>query len=256
VAIAAATQMQDFPTTPEYARQMGKRFYRSSEAILFCLSQDEADNYWNLINIDVQNLVTNIDAAANALTTTQVVLVSADEISAPQPATTALVTLSWQPEGVAANGGGQQGINSSSATFANTYYPFLAVNYPEAPTPPEPANWLYAQGWLPVSLRPASFQEPTPVGALFWLNWASNPNLVQYWPLGAPLPNHQLILNGVILPYGVAYVITNDALYWLDFNPDSIANYPKTGNAPWPTDYVNVSSPGTDIPSLQLSIFL
>ena len=71
----------------------------------------------------------------------------------------------------------------------------------------------------------------------------------------SPASSNQMFLNGFLLPYGVVYTITQNTIWWLDFDPSSIVRpalvgMTQQGNAPWPADYVNADNPGAVSPQL------
>jgi hypothetical protein len=114
-------------------------------------------------------------------------------------------------------------------------------------------------GWLPVASRP--FGYAVPAGAVFFYNIARDPGLAAIWPPVAPYSGSILMRNGITMPYGVTHVFTKDTVYWLDFDPATVAGYERKspevqdGNAPWPTNYVSRDNPGSPPPILALTIF-
>lgn len=113
-------------------------------------------------------------------------------------------------------------------------------------------------GWLSVSqLGPGA---RVPNGARFYYNIGVDGGLQKHWPPLKPFEGNMLIRNGIMLPYGIAWVLTDETVWWLDFDPATLARYQQFGSAqdastPWSTQYVSRSNPGPTPTILTLVLF-
>lgn len=78
VAVASVQQLDELPTSSPYSpdvispNNMAIPFYRRNELLFHCRSASEAEELWNKIKADVDDLVTNYLATTALLTTEQV----------------------------------------------------------------------------------------------------------------------------------------------------------------------------------------
>jgi len=208
-------------------------FYRRNICEFFARSASEAQRIWEVIQEDVAILVRDVNAS-NTLTAVEVAAVTEEAIVQESQSMHPPIRhlLSYHPCGVA---GLVVDVQTISAPF----------------TPDK-------DGWLPTS-QAGSFLPP-PGGVLFY-NIEQDPELKALFPLKEPWSGHQLTRNGILLQFGVHYTITKDTIWWLEFNPATLAAYTRlTGqvqdaNFPWPVDYVNRNNPGDTTPNFTLQIF-
>ena len=227
--VASVNQMHELPKTQgvSLTTETGIPFYRSNVLEYVCRSAEEAERIWKEVVNQVQMLVRNWNSAlrmkgtAFAVISEELATMSDFSMSAPIRR-----QISYHPAGIAAVADGKQIISSPRSSM---------------------------QGWLPIWAMATSTGRPP--GALFFYNLPMDPDLQAQWPLKEPLSGHQLHRNGLCLPYGICWSLTQEGLWWLDFDPISIPGYQRQspqandGRAPWPTDYVSPSSPGA-VPNL------
>ena len=229
--VASVNQMYELPEDEGYVgteRQLP--FFRRHKLELFCRSQSEADYIWKVVNEDVASLLDNFNMAS-ALQGTETAVITPDSTTITQPTNMKTrIQLDYQPAGTATLVSGTQGVIDPDPTLS---------------------------GWLPVTAAPGGWVVPN--NAVFFYNIAQDSILQAHWPLPSPLDGSELYRNGLLLPYGIAYVITNDTIWWLAFDPAVLPRYERVGsvqdaNAPWPTDYVNRNNLGAVSPQLVLMI--
>jgi hypothetical protein len=222
--VASVVQLDEIPAIKAVTltREVQIPFYRTSQMELICRTAAEADQVWNIVQEDVAALVANYELAyclkgnVTATISNGTISTSTNDMTPPTR-----IQLEYQPAGTATYVSSVQGITS-----------------PDISLP----------GWLPVSQAFSGWSVPP--GALFFYNIAQDANLQSIWPLPQPYSGQELYRNGVLLPYGIVYVIDQNTIWWLNFDPTTIPNYARIagqvadGNAPWPTDYVSPASPG------------
>lgn len=251
-AVASAPQLEEMGST----RETGDPFYRQSKATIYCRSSQEAVEVWGDILEDIEDVAASYQAWKRLKQDLSVDVFSSGisvTTHVPEPS---VIDISYHPEGVALETNGVQTIDTEEESLQD-YYSALIDNYPASAFPSRSGNSNISEGgWLPINFLPKSFSRPVPENAKFWYNIGYYPRLSKKFPLPQPFNVHQLRLNGYILPHGVVYQVTGDTIFWLDFVPGSIeGGFPKAGNAPWPTDYTNSTSPGDEPPVMSLTIF-
>ena len=231
--VASVNQLYELPEDTGYVGdELQIPFYRRNTLELFCRSQVEADYIWQVVNEDITNLLNNFNlmSALQGTATSSVTAAGATvdlATNLPQKVQQR-IQLNYQPAG--------------TATLINNLQDMIN---PDTTLP----------GWLPAASAPSNWSKPN--GAKYFYNIDQDSVLQAFWPLPDPVGSNQLFLNGALLPYGVVYVVTQDTIWWLDFDPTMIVRpvlvgMAQQGNAPWPADYVDANNPGNVSPQLVL----
>jgi hypothetical protein len=232
--VASVSQLDEIPANRVVRLNAEQQipWYRASQIDMVFRSASEAEAFWVTLQEEIALLVDNYNLSfvmqSMALTTVG----GADSITTEalmRPPTR--IQLNYEPAGVPTLADGVQDLGS-----------------------PDPL----LRGWLPASLAPDGWAVPPT--AKFLYNIAQDPTLTAHWPLQPPIDGNLLFRDGMLLPYGVTHVFTADTIYWLDFDPSTVPGYAPAGsalggNAPWPTDYVSISTPGTVSPIITIQIF-
>lgn len=232
--VASPNQLHELPANQAAPISEGYQvpFYRRDICEFYARSASEAARIWEIIQEEVATLVRDVNAS-NTLTAVEVASVTEEEVVQESQSMNPPIRhfLSYHPCGTAGLVGPVQTIES----------PF---------TPDK-------DGWLP----PSQVAFTPPPGAILAYNIDQDPVLKALLPLKEPWSGHQLTRNGILLQFGLHYTITKDTIWWLEFNPATIAAYTRlTGqvqdaNMPWPTDYLNRNNPGDTTPNFTLQIF-
>jgi len=233
--VASPNQMIELPR--RYAMNLTTNtmipFYRYNLLEYVCRSASEALELWNKIVEEVNDLVENLNASLIlqatefAEITGEIKLIKGYTMTPPLR-----IHLSYHPAGTPITVDDKPDVDS-----ADTARP----------------------GWLPVSVMAGSLT--IPAGAKFYYNMALDPVLSAAWPPEVPYSGNQLFRNGMLMPYGVVWTLTKDGLWWMDFDPEAIPGYQRSGSqeqdwgAPWPQDYATPSSPGAVPNLLVLTLF-
>lgn len=246
--VASVAQMDELPKAgaAKIEENLQIPYFRQSEVVFNCRSTAERVEIWKKLQYHVQLLVDNLNAATSEFGSPDMVKIQ----STPQYPTAAPVnvfTLSSLPVGDVTEADGEQEIVYPPAA------PALEAFYEETQrlfgtgVPQVSNDFNYStSGWLPIEALPHDkITAAVPASAKFWLNLTFYPQLRRRLATAAPYDRHGLTLNGVTLPYGIAYSINADAIYWLDFPPTSVPGFPTAGNAPWATDYADMQNTGT-----------
>lgn len=235
-AVASPQQIYEVPKTPGAATSENTQvpYYRRDTVEFLARSAQEANDIWRIINEDVEILVRDFNAGATLLGVERIVYSEETPVTQDlQMSPPVRHQLSYHPCGVAAITGDVQRIES----------PFTPL----------------LDGWLPVSQAPVGFVPPA--GALLFYNIDQDEDLKALFPLREPVDGHTFLRNGIALPYGVVYTITEKTIWWQEFDPALLPAYERRVwqapefNMPWPPDYVNRSNPGETRPDLVLQIF-
>jgi hypothetical protein len=219
-------------------------YYRTNQIELFLRSPAEVEEVWKSIQDDVERLVWDYNSVyamqavetVEVAETAQVISSTLQEMPSESNTETSRLAMFFRPAGDAGFDGADKPI---------------VVNPSEA-----------YEGWLPVSMVPASYTDPVPADAVFFYNKTKHSEFNALMPLSTPYDKHFLYYNGLLLPYGIVYEVTQDTIYWKDVGLELteallmmlFLNNPsnQTGFAPWPPDYVDENSPGTLLPHIYL----
>lgn len=233
--IASVNQMHEIPKNQgvSLTTQTGIPYYRSNVLDYVARTAVEAEEIWRKVREEVQWLVKNWNSALKLKATDFVEitesLVLSKDLGMHPPVR---VQLSYHPAGIPGKDEQDRPVILS----------------------PDPQQ----VGWLPVEL--AGSGPLVPAGAKFFYNIAKDQNLFSAWPPKQPHSGNQLHRNGIQMPYGLVWVLTDYTVWWMDFNPATIPGYMRVGGdddwgAPWPIDYVNRSNPGAISNLIQLTLF-
>lgn len=234
-AVASVNQMYEIPKNQgvSLTTQTGIPFYRSNVVDYVARSAVEADEIWNKIVEEVEWLVKNWNSALKLKATTVATitesLTTRSDAGMKPPIR---IALSYHPAGT----------------------PGTDVNSKPIIVSPDTQQ----VGWLPVSVLGVG--AVVPPGAKFYYNIDVDGGLAQEWPPVEPFSGNQLFRNGISMPYGIVWSLTNRTVWWRDFNPADIPGYLRLGanedwGAPWPADYVNRSNPGAVPNHIALMLF-
>ncbi len=233
--VASVNQMFELPKTQgvSLTTETGIPFYRTNVLQFVARSASEAERIWVDVVQEVQLLVANYNSALTLKGTDFAEIDTTGFVISPFTMTPpSRVQITSHPAGTVAVSGLVQSIVTPDTTLV---------------------------GWLPVSALGPSVVKPP--GAAFFYNLALDPNLKAIWPPLQPFGGNQLHRNGLLMPYGTVWELTQDTIWWLDFNPTLIPGYQRTspgaadGNAPWPIDYVSAASPGAVQNILTITLF-
>lgn len=233
--VASVNQMYEIPKNQgvSLTTQTGIPYYRSNVLDYVARTAVEADEIWQKVQEEVQWLVKNWNSSLKlkAIDFVEITesLITTKDIGMQPPVR---VQLSYHPAGT----------------------PGTDVNGKPIITTADPNQ----VGWLPVQLL--GLGAPVPPGAKFYYNIARDGSLTSAWPPKQPYSGNQLHRNGIQMPYGLVWVLTENTVWWLDFDPATIPGYLRVGGnedwgAPWPIDYVNRSNPGAVSNLIQLTLF-
>jgi hypothetical protein len=107
-------------------------------------------------------------------------------------------------------------------------------------------------GWVPVAWAPHEWTVPE--GAKWFYNIGAH--LGKF--AGSPpilASKVQLFADGKLMPQNVVYKVVEGRIFWMDFDATLVSGYPKVGNAPWATDYVDLDNPGGGGMDMNIVIF-
>lgn len=246
--VASVAQMDELPKAgaAKLEENLQIPFFRKNEVVFNCRSVVERAQLWEKIQAHVQMLVDNLNATQSEFGNPDVVQIQSQPVTAPA-AVVNTFTLSPLPVGtVDVDSGDQTIVYPPTAPELDTFYEDTASLFGTGIPQVSNSFGYSTSGWLPIAALPADkITEPVPTSAKFWINLAFYPKLRARLASAAPYDRHFLVLNGTTLPYGVAYRITADTIYWLDFPPASVPGFPTAGNAPWAPDYVDLENVGT-----------
>lgn len=234
--VATVNQMYEIPKTQSVSVSTthGIPFYRSNILEYVVRTADEAERIWQVVQSEVQDLLSNWNSSLS-LQATSSTLITGDAITNQPLAMYPPIRkqLSYHPAGTVTTVNGKQSIVTPNGSLA---------------------------GWLPANY--GTTPETVPPGGAFYYNMAMDPDLYAVWPPLEPLSGNQLYRNGLLLPYGVVYIVNNTTIWWLDFDPATIPGYQRVagqggndGNAPWPLGYVTAANPGPSPNILVLTLF-
>lgn len=210
--VASVNQMYELPTSPAAAVIAGTHYYRRATLDLVCRSAAELEYIWGQVQIELNDLIINFNAAGMLSVANTVVL---DGGGIGSPTTTPYFTLAAVPAG---------SITISGSTTISAPQTNLA-------------------GWLPASI----YSGAVPPNGLFYYNMALQSALAAQFPVSTPYTNHQLLRSGVPMPYGTVFVLDTQTIWWLQFNPGSVPDYPDSSPYPWSADYQSPTNPGTPL---------
>lgn len=254
--VASAFQMSDLPVQRP-AKGDVMSFYRKNTIDQRFVNPEDLEETWELIKEHTAMLLNNLEAADMGRGTVIHDVTGKAFAPTPMPDLDLAYWLPIAPTGTPTVDGTGQGIDATEAALAS-YYDAIITDYPDLSAAPltEPTPF-FDGGWLPVEILPESFRQTPPARAKFWLNMAAHPLLkgaYKYIDL-ASSGEVMLFFNGVKLPRGVVYDLTVDTIWWLDFSDSAVAQWSKSGNAPWPLDFTDRNNPGTDPGQLEITIF-
>ena len=254
--VASAFQMADLPVQRP-AKGDVMAFYRQNVIDLRFVNPEDLEEAWDLIKYHTGMLLNNLEAADRGRG------LIVEDISGrafeprPEPDMDLSYWLPIAPTGTATEDAGDQGIDAQEPALAS-YYDAIITDYPDLAVAPltEPTPF-FDGGWMPVEILPQSFKQDPPARARFWLNMAAHPILKGVFKYVNPAVPSELMLffNGVKLPRGVVYDVTHDTVWWLDFDASSVPEWSKSGNAPWPIDFVDRNNQGTDPGKLEITLY-
>lgn len=233
--VASLSQMSDVPRFTGKTLQGGwaMPFYRTSQMRIVCQNPAEVERVWNMVQQYAQILLEHWNACWLLKGVDRVALTDQTATTIPITMTPpTLIQLDYRPAGTAEVDGDEQSISSPNSAMA---------------------------GWLPVSSAPDAWIVPP--GAVFYYNLEQDTQLQSVWPLPDPFSGHALHRNGILMPYGMTYVIDAHTIWWLAFDPDNLPGYqrlpgqPSDSAAPWPMDYVDPQNPGAVSPKLTLTVY-
>jgi hypothetical protein len=234
--VASVNQLYEIPKNQgvSLTTQTGIPYYRSNVLSYVARSASEAQTIWTDVVTEVEWLVKNWNAslklqAVEFATITETLTETTDTGMNPP----VRLMLSYHPAGSASTDGeGKPIIINPDTTQV---------------------------GWLPVSVLGAGAEVPP--GAAFYYNLATDESVSDEWPPKQPYSGNQFYRNGIQMPYGLVWTITDRTIWWMDFNIVDVPGYERLAEqsadwgAPWPQDYVNRSSPGATPNQLALILF-
>ena len=232
--IASISQLYEIPIGHgvSLTTEHGIPYYRASTLELVCRSPEELESVWSQIQEEVHWLIRNFDQARTVVGIDYAEItgeaITQGDFGMTPPIR---IQLSYHPAGIATVSNNIQDIES-----------------------PDPTK----MGWLPANYAPSQWIKPG--GAFLYYNKSADSALNAVWPPKEPFSGNAITWSGMVLPYGVVYVITKDAIWWLTYDADVLMRYiPVSGqgllNAPWPSDYVNENNLGVVSPIIALTLF-
>ena len=234
--VASPNQMFEIPKNQgvSLTTQTQIPYYRVNVLEYIARSAEEAEDIWTKVQDEVFWLVKNFNSAltlkATQFATVTSEMVNVTDISMNPPIR---VPLSYHPAGI--------------PSVDENGKPFIAA--PDA----------LQTGWLPAYTLGESVIKPP--GAAYYYNINRDPNLASNWPPKPPFSGNQLHRNGIMMPYDVVWTLTDYTIWWLDFDPRTVAGYQRVGaqtedwEVPWPADYVSRGNPGAVPNSITLTLF-
>lgn len=211
-------------------------FYRGSVLRLFLRSPEQLEDVWLKIKDDVVSLVRNleIENRMKAVDSTSITPLDTnpttveETIETFESADQVLLQLDYRPAGIAdIDADDNQTIISPDSSLT---------------------------GWLPVSEAPSDLEVPPT--AKFFYNTSQDSAVDAELPLLEPGSVHLLYYSGTKLTYNASYIINKTGIFWVG-NESSIDGsfISYSGDAPWPTDYIDRNNPGSSAPTIELLLF-
>ena len=221
-AVATPNQLEELPINQGNKLDLLNEaipYYRRNQIELYCRNPDEAEQIWTELQDEVRALVKNLNAM------TRLSGIKAVEIT----------------EG----GIGASSECSNSELYSLFHDPSTSADLDENSDIVTPDSLV--AGWLPISEIDniaLERKDPVPTNARLFYHLIKHPELlIEFIDLPTPTMLHQLQIDDVPYPQDSSgiYSITNDTIYWLDFDPedfsDDINNLPQPPRNPWPEDY-------------------
>lgn len=201
-------------------------YYRTEMIQFFCRNPQEVETLWERVKSQTADLIRNYNSFHRLKNIDEVTISEGSVIDTTITTDMqTLINLDFKPAG-------EPDIVSGEVVINN----------------PDPE----LTGWLPVSEAPTNYN--VPAGARFFYNIDKNPALKELFPVKTPRNVHLMHYEGVKLPYGIVYRITENTIYWMDFNTGDVA-FPNNQNVPWGQDFIDRNNPGTFIPQISILIF-
>lgn len=226
--VATVSDLYEIPDESGVAidAEGGIPYYRTNLARFVFRTQGAAEEFFEKLKQETKWLATNWDAGEENLTGTETVRITADSIETLEEGVNMPIRhqLDYRPAGDATYNNGVQGITNPDDSLT---------------------------GWLPISEVDVNWNVPN--GAVLFYNIAKDQTLADIFPPDRPYSSHLLYYNGLALPFGTVWTLTEDTIWWLEYDPSSISQ--MSSNMPWPTDYVDRSNPGSVSPTIELFLF-